>query len=355
MTDSGIALDLRVRAHTDQFRNVHEAVFKDRFGDHAGPFRHQVKQRELGLHIGREARVRSGTHVDRFRTVAVHIEANPVFARFDVSPGVTQFRQNGIQSIRLRVTAEDLAAGNRRGHQEGAGFDTVRQYTVYAATQTLHAFDGNAIGALAFDFRAQRVKEVGGIDNFRLARGVFDNRRPLREGRCAHDSYGSADAHLIHHDMRAFQATVDRGFDITFFQFDLGAQLFQTANVQVDRTRADGAAAWQRNLSLTKTRYQRAQRPDGGTHGFHQVVRSTEYINRTGVNPYRTIALNLRAQLAQQLHGGIDIFQLRYVLDLYRLFGKQRGKEDWQGGVLCTRNGDFALKASRPLNTEFIH
>ena len=155
--------------------------------------------------------------------------------------------------------------------------------------------------------------------------------------------------------MRAFQATVDRGFDITFFQFDLGAQLFQTANVQVDRTRADGAAAWQRNLSLTKTRHQRAQRPDGGTHGFHQVVRSTEYINRAGVNPYRTIALNLRAQLAQQLHGGIDIFQLRYVLDLYRLFGKQRGKEDWQGGVLCTRNGDFALKASRPLNTEFIH
>ena len=43
VTDSGIALDLRVRAHTDQLRNVHEAVFKDRFGDHAGPFRYQVK------------------------------------------------------------------------------------------------------------------------------------------------------------------------------------------------------------------------------------------------------------------------------------------------------------------------
>ncbi|KTG52651.1 hypothetical protein K27_21900, partial [Klebsiella pneumoniae] len=48
-----------------------------------------------------------------------------------------------------------------------------------------------------------------------------------------------------------------------------------------------------------------------------------------------TIALDLRAQLAQQLHGGIDVFQLRYVLDLYRLFGKQRGKEDWQGGVFA--------------------
>ncbi len=105
--------------------------------------------------------------------------------------------------------------------------------------------------------------------------------------------------------------------------------------MQIDRTRADSAAARQRNLTLTETRHQRAQRPDRGAHGFHQIVRSTEYIDRAGVNPYRTIALDLRAQLAQQLHGGIDVFQLRYVLDLYRLFGKQRGKEDWQGGVFA--------------------
>lgn len=121
--------------------------------------------------------MRRGTHVDRFRTVAVHIEADPVFARFDVSPGVAQLRQYGIQGIRLRVTAEDLAAGNRRGHQESPGFNTVRQHTVDAAAQALHAFDGNAIATLACDFCAQRVQEVGGIDNLRLASGVFNNRR----------------------------------------------------------------------------------------------------------------------------------------------------------------------------------
>ena len=124
-----------------------------------------------------------------------------------------------------RPTAEDLAAGNRRGHQESPGFNTVRQHTVDAAAQALHAFDGNAIATLACDFCAQRVQEVGGIDNLRLASGVFNNRRSLRKRRCAHDGYGGADAHLIHHNMRAFQATADRGFDITFFQFDLGAQL----------------------------------------------------------------------------------------------------------------------------------
>lgn len=124
--------------------------------------------------------------------------------------------------------------------------------------------------------------------------------------------------------------------------------------MQIDRTRADSAAARQRNLPLTETRHQRAQRPDRGAHGFHQIVRSTEYIDRAGVNPYRTIALDLRAQLAQQLHGGIDVFQLRYVLDLYRLFGSS-AERGLAGRRFCPGDGDFTLKASRPLNTEFIH
>ena len=67
---------------------MHETVFEDRFGDHAGSLGNQIQQGELGLHIGRETRMRSSTNVDSFRTVAVHIEANPVLARFDVRAGI---------------------------------------------------------------------------------------------------------------------------------------------------------------------------------------------------------------------------------------------------------------------------
>ncbi|UNB79401.1 hypothetical protein MJK72_25610 [Klebsiella pneumoniae] len=56
----------------------------------------------------------------------------------------------------------------------------VRQHTVDAAAQALHAFDGNAIATPPSDFCAQRVQEVGGIDTLRLASGVFNNRRSLR-------------------------------------------------------------------------------------------------------------------------------------------------------------------------------
>ncbi len=69
--------------------------------------------------------------------------------------------------------------------------------------------------------------------------------------------------------MRAFQAAVDRGLNVALFQFDFGAQLLQARNMQIDRTRADGAAARQRDLALAKARHQRTERPDRSAHRFH--------------------------------------------------------------------------------------
>ena len=52
MANNRVAFDFCVRAHTNQFRDVHKTVFEDGFGDYAGSFRHQVKQRELLPQIG---------------------------------------------------------------------------------------------------------------------------------------------------------------------------------------------------------------------------------------------------------------------------------------------------------------
>src|SRR5690606_25468074 len=126
-------------------------------------------------------------------------------------------------------------------------------------------------------------------------------------------------------------------------------------DMQVNRTRADGTAARQRDLTLTKTRHQRAQRPDGSTHGFHQIVWGRKIVNVAGIDPDGTVTLHFSAQLGEQLHGRVDIFQLRYVLDLYRLFREQRSEKNWQRGVFRARNCDFALETRWPLYTKFIH
>ena len=110
MAQHRITLDFRVSTHTDQFRNVHKAVFKDGFRDHTGAFSHQIQQTELRLHVCREARMRRGTESDRFRTLPFHIKAYPVVTGFDFRPGFAQLGQYRIQRIRLGVTAQNFTA-----------------------------------------------------------------------------------------------------------------------------------------------------------------------------------------------------------------------------------------------------
>ena len=355
MTDHGVTFDLSVCAHTDQFRYMHKTVFKNRFSDHTRPFRHQVQQSKLGLHIGRECRMRRGTYVNGFRTFTVHIQADPVFAGFNIGTGFAQFCQYRVQRIRLGVAADDLTAGDGCSDQEGPGFDTVRQDAIYTTTQTCNAFNGNTIGALTGDLRAQRIQEVRGIHDLRLAGGVLDDGGAFGQRRCGHDGDGSANAYFVHHDVGAFQTAIHGRLHIALFQLNFCAQLLKAKNVQVHRTRANGATARQRNLALSKTGHQRTQRPDGCTHGLHQIVRGGEVIHVAGVDPDGSVTLNLGTQLAEQFHGGINVFQLRYVLDLYRLFRKQCGEEDRQRGIFSAGNCDFALETRRPLNTKFVH
>ncbi|MNZ62997.1 hypothetical protein D3C78_811350 [compost metagenome] len=295
VTNHGVALDLGMCTHTDQFRHVHKAIFEDGLGDHTGAFRDQVQQAELSLHIGWEPRVRRGANGHRFRTLAVHVQTDPVFTHFNIRTGFTQLGQHRIQRIRTGITAHHFTTGNRGSDQEGAGFDTVRQNAINAAAQALNALDGDAVTAGTGDFRTQRVKEVGSIDNFRLTCGVLNHGGAGRQGGGAHDGHGSANAHLVHNDVCALQAAIDGSFNIAFFQFDLCTELFQTGNMQIDRTRTDGAAARQRNLTTAETGNQRPQRPDRSAHGFHQIVGCTEFVHAAGVNEYGTVAFNLGA------------------------------------------------------------
>ncbi|MNV52500.1 hypothetical protein D3C71_1445980 [compost metagenome] len=274
---------------------MHEAVFKDGFGDHTGAFRNQVQQAELSLHIGREPRVWRSTHGHRFRAFAMHIQTDPVFTHFDIRTGFAQLGQHGIQRIRTGITAHHLATGNGCSDQEGTGLDAIRQNAINTATQTINPFDSDAVTAGTGDFCAERVEEVGRIDNFRFTRSILNHGGTGRQGGSTHDGHGSANADLVHNDVCALQAAIDGSFNIAFFQFDLCTELFQTGNMQIDRTRTDGAAARQRNLTTAETGNQRPQRPDRSAHGFHQIVGCTEFVHAAGVNEYGTVAFNLGA------------------------------------------------------------
>ena len=88
---------------------------------------------------------------------------------------------------------------------------------------------------------------------------------------------GGADRDFRENDVAALQAVLGLGDHIAGFDFDFRAELFHGHDMQVDRPRADGAAAGQRNLGLAAARQQRPQHPEAGPH------LGDEFIGRRGI------------------------------------------------------------------------
>ena len=57
-------MDGNVCAHAYQFGHVHKAVFKNGFGDHAGPFGNRQHGHGLRLQIGRETGIGLGHDIN---------------------------------------------------------------------------------------------------------------------------------------------------------------------------------------------------------------------------------------------------------------------------------------------------
>ena len=62
--------------------------------------------------------------------------------------------------------------------------------------------------------------------------------------------------------------------DVTFVQMDLCAKLLKATDMKVDRTVADGTAAWHGNFGVTTFREQWAEGTNACTHGADDVVMS---------------------------------------------------------------------------------
>ena len=142
-----------------------------------------------------------------------------------------------------------------------------------APRQRVDAVDGDGRGAGAGDPGAHGVEAVGEIDDLRLARGVLEHRLAAGQRRRHHQHMGGADRDLREHVAVAGQPAVPGlGDDIAALDVDLGAERLQALDEQVDRARADGAAAGQRHLGLAHAGEQRPDHPEARPHLRHQLV-----------------------------------------------------------------------------------
>ena len=138
------------------------------------------------------------------------------------------------------------------------------------AVQALHAVNHQAMRADAADARTHFDQHIGQIGDFRLARGIFQNRLSMRQHRCHQQVFRSRNGNHVGGDACAtHQATTRTVFagrlavfvqnrclrmDVAVFNIDTRAHRLQAFDVLIDRTRANRAATGQRHPRFAKTR-----------------------------------------------------------------------------------------------------
>ena len=208
----------------------------------------------------------------------------------------------------------------RRGNEERPGLDAVGNDAVARAMQLVHAVHAHGRGARAFDLRAHLDQQGGQVGDFGLAGAVFHQGFAFGERGRHQQVFGAGDGDLVENDVRAAQALGAR-VHVAVFGGDVGAQLFQAFDMQIDGTRADGASAGQGNPGFAAARHQRPQHQRRGAHGLHHLPGAStldafractrrRQFAQTGRAEGRIVLYRhakRHAQRLQELAGGADV------------------------------------------------
>ena len=336
-----------VGTHANQLGHMHEAVLEDRLGDHRGALGDAHQRHHLGLHVGGKAGVGLGHHIDPDQPVAA---ADPQSVRGlgDLDARLVQRLGHRIDDVQLDPGQLHLAAGRGRRHGEGAGLDTVGHHAMFRRVQRVNALNDQRVGADALDLRAHGDQAFRQVRDLGLARGVDQFALAPGETCRHHQVFRRAHRHEREHVMPALQALGRFCMDIAVGELDLGAQGLQPLQMQIDRPRADGAAAGQRHPGLATARHQRPQHQDAGPHLAHQIVGRggagdlpgghLQYMAGAGI-----AHADLHPMLHQQLHQRGDIGQERQVGERQCLVGQQARRYQGERRVLRAADADRAL------------
>ena len=145
--------------------------------------------------------------------------------------------------------------------------------------------------------------------------------------------------------------------DIAGFKANLRAEMLKAREVQINRTRADGATAGQRGARLAEPRKQRPQRGHGGANRLDQLIRRFKEFDVRGG---RLVRSQFRLQ-----HGRTDVFEktalrddvahVRQVVQRDCFRGEQGRSHARQRGIFCAANRDPPAQGASAGDSEFIH
>jgi hypothetical protein len=229
------------------------------------------------------------------------------------------------------------------------------------------ALDGDGSGSGAGYLGAHGNQAIRQINDFRLPRRILDDRRSLGECRRHQHDMGSANRDFRECIMGTDKAALRRRhIDIAAIDLDLGTQRGQALEEEINGTRADGAAARQRDASPALASQKRPDDPEACPHLRDQLIRSNRVDNgAAGKMNGAGIAFRLAfaaaidgnvdpviAKNAQQL---LDIGQMRHVFQRQRIAGQKGRDHQRQSGILGAGNRNSAPQLIAAGNSDAIH
>ena len=211
------------------------------------------------------------------------------------------------------------------------------------------------------------IQAIGEIDDFGLARGIADHRRAAGKRRRHHHHMRRADRNLREDIARADQAALRRrGVDIAAIDFHRGAERRQALDEEIDRTRADGAAARQRHARLAFAGKQRPDDPEAGAHLGDQLIGrgrvgdgAAGEMDGAGIAVFLALAAaidgDIDAVIAENAHQLLDIGQMRHVFERQRIAGQKRGDHQRQSRILGAGDRNDTVELVAADNPDTIH
>ena len=204
---------------------------------------------------------------------------------------------------------------------------------------------------------------MGEVRDLGFARRIGENRLALGQDRRHQQVFRAAHGNDGKDDRGALQSVGRRCLDIALVEFDLGAQLGQGPEMQIDGPRADGAAARQRDLGPPVTRQQGPENEHRSPHLAHQIVGRRGAVGRARgqfENPARrTAALavhgDLNPEIGEQARHGGHVDQVRKIGQRQGIGGQKACRHQRQGRVLGPSDGNGAAQRIAANDTNSIH
>ena len=241
--------------------------------------------------------------------------------------------------LRPRTMDRDLALRHHCGNRKRAGDDAIRHGGVISRRKAADALDLDGRTARAINLRAHALQHAGKVDDLGLAGGVVDDSRASGKHPGHHQVLGGADTRKIEPDGRADQPVRCARDEKPVLAVELGAELLQPGDMEVEPARTDVVATRQRDARLTAAHEQRPEHRDRRSQPTHQVVVGLvpDLVGHVDHQVARS-AVDRATQAPQQLRHHVDVENPRHGADRRAAWSQQRGGHQLQDAVL--RAGD---------------